>query len=59
MAAIRHMTASGIRPPSTKDEHACANGADAKKRGNIIPPGSFPSHARAVCISRVSKHVNL
>ena len=47
-AAIKDITATGITPGPTKDAKACAKGGAAEKRGNIIPPGNFPAHARAI-----------
>mmetsp|Transcript_12518 Transcript_12518/g.26664 ORF Transcript_12518/g.26664 Transcript_12518/m.26664 type:complete len:85 (+) Transcript_12518:118-372(+) len=48
VAAIKHITATGIRFGPTNDEHAWAKGAAAKKRGNMMPPGNFPAQASAI-----------
>ena len=51
VAAIKQNTMTGNRFGPINVEHACANGAAAKNRGKIIPPGNFPAQASAIEIS--------
>jgi hypothetical protein len=48
VAPIKQNTATGTKSDPINEPNACANGAVAKNRGNIIPPGNFPAHARAM-----------
>mmetsp|Transcript_22011 Transcript_22011/g.32624 ORF Transcript_22011/g.32624 Transcript_22011/m.32624 type:complete len:143 (+) Transcript_22011:97-525(+) len=51
VAPIKQKTATGTKLDPITELHACTNGAAAKKRGKMIPPGNFPAHARAMEIS--------
>ena len=51
VAAIVQITRTGRTEGVTKEAQACANGAAAKKRGKMMPPGNFPAHANAMAIS--------